>query len=277
MQTSGLRYVIYALLVAVVVGTVIMLADNFYPFLPINPISGPSAAARAGKTFWPKGGENLIVTSTDSPTKVADNYMMSVQLMIGDSRTPGLGKFRHIVHRGSNPCSGVSSSTSGSTGQSGIQLADIPDADPQYKATGLPELMNPGLFLDKYKNDLHVFVHTINADVGLFLESVTIEDLPLSQPLTIGIACTGKTLEVYVNCRLYSTKLLTGKPVLPPAENQWFGRFCAFPMSGIVKSLTLWPSSLGATDYMAMCHPASFDKNDLPDTCPTASTNPGTK
>lgn len=278
-----MKYVIYVLVIAIVVAVAVMLVDNFFPFLPVNPISGPSAAARAGKVFWRSvtaDSENLIVPASESPTVVAGAYTMSVQLMIGDSRTPSLGRFRHIVHRGSNPC-GLSATKSGPTGHAGIQIGDLASdykSDPQYVMTGLPEVMNPGLFLDKYRNDLHVFIHTKGKEDSmdvLWLESLTVEDLPLGTPITIGVVCNGRTVEVYLNCRLYSTLLLKGTPYLPKADNQWFGRYCAFPMSGLVKNLELWGTPLGATDYIQMCRGASFDKNDLPSTCPTSgSTKP---
>jgi len=104
----------------------------------------------------------------------------------------------------------------------------------------------------------------------LWLESLTIADLALQTPITVGVVCNGKTVEVYVNCRLYSTLLLRGTPYLPKDDNMWFGRYCTYPMSGLVKNLTLWPTALGSSDYIQMCRGASFDKNDLPPTCPTA-------
>jgi hypothetical protein len=271
-QNRGVRYAIYALCLGIVIAVVVMLADLFFPFLPINPISGPSAAARAGKLFWTsQNDENLVVP--DPPTTSATNYTMSVQLMIGDSRTPSQGKFRHILHRGSNPC-GLTNATAGPTGHAGVQISDIPaDADPTYKELGLPAIMNPGLFLDKYKNDVHVFVHTRGKEGGmevLWLESLTLEDLPLATPISIGVVCNGRSLEVYVNCRLYSTLFLKGKPYLPKADNTWFGRYCAYPVSGIVKDLKLWDTALNSTDYMLMCRGASFNKVDLPAACPTA-------
>jgi hypothetical protein len=271
MESSPVKYVIYALAIGITVGVVIMIADNFYPFLPVNPISGPSAAARAGKTFWVNAGsENLVVPASVSPTVTPSNYSMSVQLMIGDSRPIMTNQFRHIVHRGSNPVM-LTASTAGTTGHTGIKIGDLPpDVSPTYKNLGLPSIMNPGLFLDRNKNDLHVFVHTKGA-TALWLESLTIEDLPLATPLTIGVVCNGKTLEVYVNCKLYSTLLLKGTPYLPKADNQWFGRYGAFPVSGIVKDLTLWDTPLGTTDYALMCRSPSFDTANLPETCPTAS------
>jgi len=281
MHTSGFKYIIYALCLGIAIATILMVVDTFYPFLPVNPVSGPSAAARAGVSFWSANAENLMVPTSLSPTVLSNSYTMSIQLMIGDSRSPNLGKYRHIVHRGSNPC-GLTATTAGPTGHAGIQPSDLPPGtDPAYEQTGLPSLMNPGLFLDKYKNDLHVFVHTQRMEGAmkvLLLESVTIEDLPLQTPITIGIVVNVTTVEVYVNCKLYSTLLLNGVPYLPPADNQWFGRSCLYPMSGIVQNLTLWGSPLGSSDYMQMCRGGSFDKSTLPATCPSPpSSSPSSK
>lgn len=284
MESQGLKYALYALMIGIAIAVIVLLVDNVFPFLPVNPVSGHSAAARAGKVFWTAGtdAENLIVPANESPTVNATNYTASVQLMIGDSRTPSIGRFRHVLHRGSNPC-GLSTTTSGPTGHAGIQPSDIPaDADPSYKQSGLPAIMNPGLFLDKYRNDLHVFVHTKGKEESglevLWLESLTIEDLPLATPITLGIICNGQSIEVYINCKLYSTLLLRGTPYMPKGDNQWFGRYCAFPMSGLVKNLELWSSALSSTDYIQMCRGAAFDKSQLPSTCPTADTkaNPST-
>lgn len=273
-------YIIYALILGIVVAVVLVAVDSVYPFLPMNPVGGPTAAARAGVTFWKPGStdantENLIVPPKESPTGLPDIYSVSVQLMIGDSRTPDIGKFRHVLHRGSNPC-GITVPTAGSTGHAGIKESDIPpNADPNYTALGLPELMNPGLFLDKFKNDLHVFIHTKGSEEGmevLWLESQTIEDLPLGVPITVGVVCNGKQLELYVNCRLYSTTLLKGRPYLPSASvnNAWYGRYCAYPFSGIVQNLTLWANALTSSDFIQMCRTASISTSNLPATCPTA-------
>jgi hypothetical protein len=272
----GGKYLLYALIAGIVIGLAVLLLDQFFPFLPSNPVGGPSAAARAVKTFWRPNdigdGENLFVPAAESPTTLAGNYAISVQVVVGDSRTPTPGKFRHIVHRGSNPV-GIRAATAGTTGHAGIQASELaPDTDPSYTASGLPSLMNPGLFLDKYKNDLHVFVHTKGREEGmdvLWLESVTVEDVPLNQALTVGIVCTGKTLEVYLNCRLYSTYLLKGTPYLPPTNNEWFGRYGAFPVTGLVNQLQLWPSAIGSSDYMRMCGRAGKGFN--PAQVPTAA------
>jgi hypothetical protein len=123
--------------------------------------------------------------------------------------------------------------------------------------------MNPGIFLDNSTNDIHVFVHTLAVEGGqnvILLESMTITDVPLGTPITVGVVCNGQALEVYLNCRLYSTQLLKGVPYLPKADNQWFGRYGIAPMSGLIQNLQLWDASIGSSDYMAMCGLGTFAK-----------------
>lgn len=283
LQSTPVKYTIYTLVLAIVIAAVLMIIDSIWPFLPFNPMTGPSAAARAGKTFWRLSSadaapENLVVPESDSPTKAADSYTMSIQLVIGDSRTPSAGKFRHVVHRGSNPCGITAPSTPGPNGQANIQPSDLPpNVEPTYADLGLPQIMNPGIFLDKYKNDIHIFVHTTGNEDGmqvLWLESTTLEDLPLQEPMSLGVVCSGKTLEIYINCKLYSTLILRGKPYLPKSENNWYGRYCAYPMSGLIKNLQLWGDPLNSGDYAKMCGPANgFDMGALPQTCPTAASS----
>jgi len=266
---------LYILAIIVVVIVVILVVDNLYPFLPINPFGGPSSLARDVKRFWKTANlsdENLIVPASDSPTVRPDVYTVSVQIGIGDSRSPSLGNYRHILHRGSNPCS-ITATKSGSSGHAGIQASDLPPStESSYKDLGLPAIMNPGIFLDKYKNDIHIFVHTRSSTENIvWLESMTVEDLPLKTPLNLGIVCNGKNLEVYVNCKLYSTLILKGIPYLPSASNQWFGRYCASPMYGIVKNLQLWDAALGSSDYMQMCRSLTLGSFDIPNICATAS------
>lgn len=269
MDSSTKTYIFYGLLLGVIATIVLLVTDAFFPFLPINPMGGPSPAARSGKTFWaslPPDAENAIVPSKLSPTKLPANYTMSIQLMIGDSRTPGKGKFRHILHRGSNPCN-LSNTVAGSTGQTSIAMPQLPaTTEPTYLQSALPAVMNPGLFLDSYKNDLHIFVHT-RMDDGLMLESMTIEDLPIHTPISVSIVCHDKVMEVYLNCKLYNTKMLSGTPYLPPELNQWYGRYCANPFAGLIKHLQLWSTFLSSDDVRAMCKTGGFKDDSLPPTC----------
>jgi hypothetical protein len=275
MLSSGGNYIIYTLIAAVCIGIGIVIVDLFYPFLPVNLFGFGylSTTARQGNTFWaPKligDGQNLIVPAPLSPTIRAGIYSMVVQMAISDSRTPSLGKFRHILHRGSNPC-GLTSIGAGSSGHSGIKVSDIPASS--YTNDGLPEFMNPGVFLDQYTNDMHIYAHTMITDatgVRYILESTTVFDLPLGQILTLGIVCNQNTLEVYVNCQLYTTLLLKGAPFMSVENNTWFGRYCAFPFLGTVQNLTLWDTPLLATDMIRICR--SYSSMNLPQACAAGS------
>jgi hypothetical protein len=263
-------YVLYGLLLGVVVTVLLLVIDSFFPFLPINPMGGPSPAARNGKTFWtspPPEAENLIVPSKLSPTTLPSKYSMSVQLIVGDSRAPGRGKFRHILHRGSNPCS-LTNIVAGPTGQTNISMSQLPQTtETSYLSSALPAVMNPGLFLDAYKNDLHIFTHTRSADGSLILESLTIEDLPIHTPLSVSIVNHDKVLEVYLNCKLYATKILIGTPYLPSELNQWYGRYCANPFSGLIQNLQLWGTYLSSDDILAVCKKGNFKDDTLPPSC----------
>jgi hypothetical protein len=278
MNTLGGSSMVMSIGIAVAVVVVVLIVDLYYPFLPINPVSGPSPVARQGKRFWTSvdgsNSENLIVPATQSPTTNPSNYTVSVEILLTDSRTPDLGMFRHILHRGANPCS-LSVTTAGSTGHAGIQPSDLdPNTDPNYLKYGLPSIMNPGVFLDPYRNDIHIFVHTQGMQDGasaLWLESMTISDIPLNTPLTLGIVCSGKQLEVYTNCKLYGTMILKGKPFMPSSANQWFGRYCAFPMAGTVQNLQLWGSALGISDYVSFCNGSASFGDTSASSCPTAT------
>lgn len=248
---SGVRWIIYLLVLGVLVGMLLVAVDTVYPFLPINPM-GPSQIARSVKTFWvSESGENLLVPSNQSPTVSPGTYSMSVQCMINSSGPAGT--YKHIVHRGSNPVGIPATGVAGPTGHAGIQLGDLKDQlDEGYTATALPEILNPGIFLDPQKNDIHVFIHTMKNEAK-YLESMTIEDVPVGSPLNLGVVCNGQTLEVYFNCRLYNTLLLKGTPYLPSDSNQWWGRYGVSPVNGVVKNLQLWDAAIGSTDFMSMC------------------------
>ena len=241
-EASILQYVVYSLVIAVVIATVVIVIDTFYPFLPINPLTGPSYAARASRTFWPQPTEQdgLTVAAADSPTVNGSSYTMSVQLVIADSRISSPTTLQHILHRGTAACPG-----------------STPDI-----------VMNPGVFLDAKTNDIHIFINTTGKEDGItvpYKEHVAVRDMPLGTPITLGIVNNGRTVEVYVNCRLYSTLLLKGTPVV--TDNKWWGRYCPNSFSGIVKNLQLWGTPLGSADYMQLCTVGSVNTADLPQIC----------
>ena len=275
-QSNGiLMYAVYTILIGIIICVVLLTIDFFYPFLPGNPLTGPSAMARAGSKFW--GGsdaaQNLIVPAEDAPTKLPAVWSASFQFTLQDSRVPQKnGYYRHILHRGSNPFN-ISATRPGPSGHAGLQLTDIQgDTDQSYRQNGLPTIMCPGVMLDPYKNDLHIFMHTRAADSGLLLlESATIEDVPLETPITIGLICNQKVLEIYINCRLYDTLLLKGSPHDPPTMGNWYGRYGAFPAQGKINGLTLWSGPLVIRDYMMVCTVGAPSDTSAGPSCPTAS------
>jgi hypothetical protein len=287
LESQGVKYFIYILAAGIGIATVLLVVDYYYPFLPINPVSGPSPAARAGKRFWPESEENLIVPAAASPIKKATNYSVRFTMNIDSAQVPRPNVLQHILHRGQNPC-GLTASAAGPTGVSGMDPTNgklkracgsagatgglkAPTAtaaatttfDPtnlgeltDYVSTGIPDIVNPGCFLDPYKNDMYIFIHTHGHEDSrqmLWLESTVVEDLPLNTPIDVGIVCNGRVVEVYINCKLYSTWMLRGEPYLPAALNDWFGLYCAYPMAGNVKDLTLWGTALNSTDFMMVC------------------------
>jgi len=253
---SILMYILYVLALGIIICVVLLTVDYFVPFLPGNPIAGPSALARAGKKFWTSNDptQNLIVPSAEVPLSSPFVWTASFQFILHDSRMPQQqnAHFRHIMHRGSNPF-GLTAGIAGPSGHAGLLMSDLPPgADPTYKNNGLPAIMSPGVMLDPYKNDIHIFIHT-QGDNRLLLESTTIADVPLEQPMAIGMVCNNKLLEIYVNCQLYDTMLLKGQPYLPSTANNWYGLYGAYPANGAVRNLTLWDGPLTAGDYMKVC------------------------
>jgi hypothetical protein len=271
LEGYGGRYVIFALIAAICIGVILVAVDAFYPFLPVNPLGGPSTTGRQGKTFWKNPGdvENLIVPANQSPTSQPEVYSMTVQIAVSDSRAPSLGNYRHILHRGANPC-GLNWTPSGSSGTSGIHIGSLQQTGDviAYGSNGLPAVMNPGIFLDPYKNDIQIFVHTTKGTT-ILTESTTIADIPLGQTINLGLICNRKTLEVYVNCRLYTTHLFEGIPYLPVSNNVWYGRYCAFPFLGALQNLTLWNAAIPSADVRLLC--PSTTVSNIPDTCAAAT------
>jgi len=268
-----IKYTIYTLLLGIIIIITLLVIDYFVPFLPGNPISGPSVLARSGRTFWRSAGagENLIVPQTDSPILLPASWSASFNFTINDSRqTPG--KYRHILHRGLNPLA-ISASIPGPSGHAGLQPSDIPSsAESTYKENGLPGLMCPGVFLDPFRNDIHIFIHTQSTgSQTLLLESATLVDVPLNQPMSMGLICNGEVLEIYINCKLYDTLLLKGRPYVPPTAGTWFGRYGVYPIRGTVGPLTLWNAPLGSSDYIQVCQTPSTNVPEISMSCPTAT------
>uniref|UniRef100_A0A6C0L046 Uncharacterized protein n=1 Tax=viral metagenome TaxID=1070528 RepID=A0A6C0L046_9ZZZZ len=212
-------------------------------------------------TFWkpatgqnPQDPINLRVESDEFPMSKPDIYSMAVEVSVYDSRSENSsGPYRHILHRGTDELIKFKSDVPG-TGQGGL-------------SDGLPTQMNPGIFLDKFTNDLIVFVDTDpvkSGDTG-FRESVRISDIPLKKPFYVHVSVHDQILEVYVNCRLAATKLLQGSPRAVP--NDWYGRIGFARAAALIQNLRLWDIDLYAFEMLKLCPPIVVLPNTAPSSC----------
>jgi len=177
------------------------------------------------KTFWKPyflsnliDPRNLRVTEAEWDPKNCNALSLGVEIVIFNSRAQSIetSPYRNLLYRGSED---LSNFTPNSPGSAPLGAGGLND--------GLPSEMSPGVFVDRFTNDLIVFVDTdpideIYKDINhAFRESIRINDLPLNVPFYLHLIIKGKILEVYVNCRLAGTKLLHGKPRNVP--NEWYG------------------------------------------------------
>jgi len=206
------------------------------------------------KTFWipakmenPLDPRNLRVTEDEWQPTVCDALTMGIEVVISNTRAPDVASpYKHLVYRGSSDLQDFKPNSPGSMPIGAGGLND-----------GLPSEMSPGVFIDRFTNDIIVFVDTDPVDniyknvSHSFRESIRINDLPLNVPFYLHLTLVGKVLEVYVNCRLAGTKLLHGRPRSVP--NEWYGRTGFAAAQAIIQNLTLWDGRLHTYHLMNMC------------------------
>lgn len=154
------------------------------------------------------------------------------------------GPYRQILHRGSKELATVGGA--GAAILSGCAPAGVGELPP----FGLPSRMNPGIFVDPNINDIIVFVDTMNGATP-YRESVRIVDIPLDIPFRLGVVVNGQVLEVYLNCKLEVTKVLTGVP--REIENEWYGISGRANAQAQIQNMMLWTFPLAAEDVRSLC------------------------
>jgi len=200
---------------------------------------------------------NLRVTSTEWHSKNCDSVTLGVEMIIFNSRSSiSTNPYRHILHRGSADLFNYKGKKQGSL----IESGGIDD--------GLPSEMSPGIFIDRFTNDLIVFVDTDPIDniyssvKKSFRESIRINDLPLNKAFYVHLVINNKVLEVYINCKLAGTKVLHGK--LKTVENEWYGR-TGFPAQAVVQNLNLWDGPVNTFELTKLCSKQIVIKKELAD------------
>lgn len=207
------------------------------------------------RLYWQPGPEftNLRIKKVDAPDLTNQQYSILTDCVLYNSRdyghiwsgAEGVGPYRHILHRGSNE---LDTTTVGSFVLNGCSRRGA--ADSTLPPFGLPKRMNPGIFLDPNVNDILVFVD-IAGGVDTYRESVRIPDIPLDIPFRIGVILNHFVLEVYINCRLEVTKLLSGEP--KRVENEWYGLAGSAGAQAQIQNLYLWDNPLTPGDLTPLC------------------------
>ena len=205
-----------------------IMKDAYHYWKPIGPFNNLTIP------------QNELIPDFDNET-----YSMTLEILLNNSRNYWTedGPYRHIAHRGSNELI--------QKPQDGVVLSScFSAANGTLPPYGLPKRMNPGIFLDPNVNDILIFVDTSNGS-ETFRESVRIKDVPLDIPVRLGIVLNQRVLEVYLNCGLEVTKLLSQKP--KHVENDWYGEAGIAAAKAQIQNLYLWNRALPSTDVKYIC------------------------
>ena len=245
---------LYCLVAVVIVLVVSMLMGKklswFFSWIDFR--TARSKALSGSKTFWKNGStgvmRNLIISEDQMPDPPANTqYTYHVDVLLDNSRNlSGVdGPYRHILHRGSDELYSGDANTPVATG-----AVNLPPA-------GLPERMNPGIFLDPNTNDILIFVDTKSRQGETYRESIRLVDNPLNKPFRLSVSIFGNVLEVSLNCRLEITKVLSGTP--RPVENVIYGLCGPAAAQASIQNLILWPFAINSKELLALC-PKKFPK-----------------
>lgn len=215
---------LYLLVGLVFVVIVVMLMGVKIDWSALDPRPLSWQVTQAGTRFWAPSPQYTNLESDNPVPLEPTNYSSSVEMVLYNTRsyTPNSPQ-RHIFHRGA-------------------QQFD--------SATGLPTRMNPGVILDNNLNDLLIYVDTV-LGAEIFRESVRIVDVPMDIPLRLQIVVKGQVLEVYVNCKLEITKVLSGVPY--GVENTWYGLSGANAAQAQIQNLYVWDRALTSREVATLC------------------------
>ena len=249
-------YVLVALILGVIV--LMLLGVKLNVILGWLDFRSPNQkVVSQSQLFWKPSHQytNFVSEFTSPERKFSDiAYSTTLECVLYNSRayqnvwSDGDGPYRHIFHRGSGELlkTTVGGLLMGGCGPSG-NSKDLPPY-------GLPSQLNPGIFLDPNVNDILVFVDTKEGA----RESVRIVDVPLDIPFRIGVVVDNLVLEVYINCQLEVTKILTDLP--KPVENKWYGLAGSAAAQAQIQNLHIWSYPLTIPEIRPLCPPIVFAK-----------------
>ena len=244
---------VYVLFAALIIGAVVfMLLGKKIDFGALDPRPKSMVVRSSARLFWPPGPVYTNLQIPDSASTGGDfpssSYSLIFDGILYNTReysTTG-GPWRQILHHGSDE---LKTTNVGGAVLKGCSANSFSGPLPQF---GLPSRMNPGIFLDPNINDIIIF---IDSDAGSqsYRESVRLVDIPMDIPFRIGINVSGQVLEVYLNCKLEITKVLSGTP--KQVEDVWYGLAGSAAAQAQIQNLYIWPRSLSADEMGAVCDP----------------------
>jgi hypothetical protein len=242
-----LVYVLLGGLVVFVIG--LMLLNKPIDLSWLDPRPKNMVVTSDAYLFWKPSAvyTNLVVPEKSVPEFQSNLYSLSFDIMLKNTRTfKGTGgPWRQIVHRGSDEL--AATTVGGAILNRGCAAANGSGPLPPF---GLPKRMNPGIFLDPNVNDIIVFVDTERGG-DMYRESVRIKDIPMDIPFRIEVIVNNKILEVYLNCRLEISKVLSGRP--RSVEDVWYGLSGSAAAMAQIQNLYIWKRALPADQIGGLC------------------------
>ncbi len=254
---NALTLVYIGLSVLVIAVIVMMLMNKKIDFSWLDPRPKGMIATSDAYLFWKPSAvfTNLVVPGKSVPEFLNRLYSISFDIVLQNTRTfkGSGGPWRHILHHGSDEL--AASTVGGAIMKQGCAAANGSGPLPPF---GLPKRMNPGIFLDPNVNDIIVFVDTERGGDS-YRESVRIKDIPMNVPFRMQIIINERVLEVYINCRLEVSKVLSGRP--RTVEDNWYGLSGSAAAQAMIQNLYVWRRALPADSIGALCSsPPVFGK-----------------
>lgn len=249
-NTATIAYVLLGALVVYFIG--LMLLNKPIDFSWLDPRPKSMKTTSDAYLFWKPSVifTNLQIPAGSVPGFTNNLYSIMVDSLLLNTRNfKGTGgPWRHILHRGSNEL--AVTTLGGALKSSGCVSAFNSKGLGALPKDGMPKRMNPGIFLDPNTNDIVVFVDTERGGDS-FRESVRISDIPMDIPFRIGVIVNGKVLEVYLNCRLEVSKVLSGRP--RSVEDTWYGLSGAAAAQAQIQNLYIWKRAVPADQIGSVC------------------------
>jgi hypothetical protein len=246
-STTSLVYILLGALVIFIIG--LMLLNKPIDFSWLDPRPKSMIATSDAYLFWKPSAifTNLTVKEGDVPGFSNSLYTCGLDVVLKNTRafSGTEGPWRHIAHRGSAEL--ATTTIGGAILSGGCISAKGAGPLPPF---GLPRRMNPGIFLDPNVNDIIVFVDTERGGDN-YRESVRIKDIPMDIPFRITVLVNGKVLEVYLNCRLEISKVLSGRP--RSVEDVWYGLSGSAAAQAQIQNLYIWKRAVPADELVTLC------------------------